>query len=328
MWAPVDCEIYWRDHHDWLQQRGYMLRPRYKPDWKPSWTGTNKSPFLCDDGQDAIRPVVMDATRVSDNRMVLLKRVDKSVHPYEVEMGTLQDPTDQNITFIVMPHLRRYTNPSFRTIGEAIEFFRQVLEGLHFMHEHHVAHRDCMSLNIMMDAGPMYPDGYHPRATFLTRDYSQTARYHSRTRRPVKYYLTDFGISCRFEEDDLNPVVIPILSGDRSAPEFQEDETTPRNPFPTDVYYLGNVIREGFFEKYSNIEFMKPLLESMVNPDVDARPTMSEVVETFKTIVSKLSGCQIRSRLIRREDDDFVNALLYQPLIRRRIRRIGVGSRP
>ena len=47
-------ELYWRDHYDWLQQRGYMLRPRYKPDWIPSWTGTNKLPLLCEDGQGAL----------------------------------------------------------------------------------------------------------------------------------------------------------------------------------------------------------------------------------------------------------------------------------
>ena len=99
-----------------------------------------------------------------------------------------------------------------------------------------------------MDAGPMYPNGYHPRDTFLTRDYSRTAKYYSRTRRPVNYYITDFGISCRFDKDDPNPLAVPILGGDRSVPEFQEDELTPRNPFPTDVYYIGNVVREDFFE--------------------------------------------------------------------------------
>lgn len=30
-------EIWWRDHQVWLQERGYMLRPRYRPDWVPSW---------------------------------------------------------------------------------------------------------------------------------------------------------------------------------------------------------------------------------------------------------------------------------------------------
>lgn len=29
-------EIFWRDHQEWLQEKGYMLRPRYHPDWVSS----------------------------------------------------------------------------------------------------------------------------------------------------------------------------------------------------------------------------------------------------------------------------------------------------
>ena len=29
-------EYFWRDHQPWLQTQGYMLRPRYHPDWVPS----------------------------------------------------------------------------------------------------------------------------------------------------------------------------------------------------------------------------------------------------------------------------------------------------
>ncbi len=43
-------ELFWRDRYDWLLQRGYRLRSRYKPDWKPSWEGTNKIWFDCSDG--------------------------------------------------------------------------------------------------------------------------------------------------------------------------------------------------------------------------------------------------------------------------------------
>ena len=105
---------------------------------------------------------------------------------------------------------------------------------------------DCMTLNIMMDARPMYPNGFHPRDTFLTPDYSKFAKYYSRTRRPVKYYLIDFSISTRFEENDSSPTAVPILSADRSVPEYQEDEDSARDPFLTDVYLLGNAIRKDF----------------------------------------------------------------------------------
>jgi hypothetical protein len=35
-------EIWWRDHQEWLDGRGYMLRPRYRPGWTPSWIITKK----------------------------------------------------------------------------------------------------------------------------------------------------------------------------------------------------------------------------------------------------------------------------------------------
>lgn len=31
-------ERYWRDHQPWLELKGYMLRPRYHPDWAPTFT--------------------------------------------------------------------------------------------------------------------------------------------------------------------------------------------------------------------------------------------------------------------------------------------------
>jgi hypothetical protein len=46
-------EFFWRKHHAWLQDRGYLLRPRYQPGWTPSWTlpGAKKDWQDCEDGQ-------------------------------------------------------------------------------------------------------------------------------------------------------------------------------------------------------------------------------------------------------------------------------------
>lgn len=47
-------EVFWRDHYKWLHERGYELRPRYKPGWKPSWLSAKgkvlKNWALCEDG--------------------------------------------------------------------------------------------------------------------------------------------------------------------------------------------------------------------------------------------------------------------------------------
>jgi hypothetical protein len=44
-------EEFWRDHQPWLKQQGYMLRPRFAPDWVPSWKDNQKYRFDCEDGQ-------------------------------------------------------------------------------------------------------------------------------------------------------------------------------------------------------------------------------------------------------------------------------------
>jgi hypothetical protein len=44
-------EIWWRDHQVWLQERGYMLRKRFRPGWTPSWWATEDYPDLHEDGQ-------------------------------------------------------------------------------------------------------------------------------------------------------------------------------------------------------------------------------------------------------------------------------------
>lgn len=44
-------ESWWIERQKALEQAGYMLRPRYHPDWKPSWAGTHKYPHRFEDGQ-------------------------------------------------------------------------------------------------------------------------------------------------------------------------------------------------------------------------------------------------------------------------------------
>jgi len=92
----------------------------------------------------------------------------------------------------------------------------------------------------------MYPDGWHPCNNDQMRDpFHITAKHFSRTERPPKYYFIDFGISRRYDPEDKAPLEPPIRGGDKSVPEFMEDINVPRNPFQTDIYYAGNLIREG-----------------------------------------------------------------------------------
>ena len=44
-------EMKWRDRHDMLDKEGYVLRPRLRPGWTPSWLQSGKSPLECEDGE-------------------------------------------------------------------------------------------------------------------------------------------------------------------------------------------------------------------------------------------------------------------------------------
>lgn len=99
----------------------------------------------------------------------------------------------------------------------------------------------------MMDAAAMFPAMWHPSAQNMKYDYSGTAKYFNRTERPPKYYYIDFGLSRKYDPKDGPPQELPIIGGDKSVPEFQgEGYDRPADPFRTDIYYLGNIMRTQF----------------------------------------------------------------------------------
>ena len=89
----------------------------------------------------------MDATRISDGRPVVLKRLLHKEGPHELQINKLfsteplasnprnhcarlldviQLPSDPPI--LVHPLLRHHRDPPFRTIGEFVTFFAQICE--------------------------------------------------------------------------------------------------------------------------------------------------------------------------------------------------------
>ncbi|KAK0464362.1 uncharacterized protein EV420DRAFT_1516065 [Desarmillaria tabescens] len=320
-------EIFWRDHCIWLKECGYKLRPRLQPDWTPSWTGTNKLSMLCEDSERESRAYnFMDAMDMSSGKVVALKLIRHLDNPRELEIGTflsnstdprnhcvpilrvLPVPNEDNHTIIVMPYLRPWHDPPFRTTGEGVQFFKEMLEALQFLHHHNIAHRDGGHTNIFMDATDMFPDSFHPQRNDLKYDYSGPASYYRRTERPPKYYFIDFGLSNRYNVDDL-PVVEPVLGGDQTVPEAI-DITSLCDPFAVDVYYLGNALRaflpEGTTANHKirkglrgmkSFGFMKPLVMAMVEPDPAKRIKIDEAVERFTAIENGLSAMTLRGRV-------------------------------
>ena len=94
-----------------------------------------------------LRLNLIDAIRISDNRLVYIKRVharrnEEQIATFFSKDSLRQDPRnhcvpvldlipddcDENISYIVMPFLRLIDDPPFRHINDIVEFIDQILE--------------------------------------------------------------------------------------------------------------------------------------------------------------------------------------------------------
>ncbi|KAG6920134.1 hypothetical protein DXG01_004900 [Tephrocybe rancida] len=298
-------ELFWRDHYQFLKDHRYTLRRRYEPDWTPSWADGSKDRRECEDSIGPRDESIMDATR-RDGTFVVLKRVDSFLETQELVVGRLfsspELATDSRnhcvpifdiiepkpgsaSAFIVMPLLFSTNLASYETIGEVVEFFRQIFEvdtipsfsrratdmlrrsqGLQFMHQHNVSHG---------------------------------------TSKPVNYYLIDFDLSTIYGSEDVR-LMTPPWGGDRTVPEHWIPNAPQCDPFAVDVCCIGNVVRQGFLDGRPNLkvkpkqgfEFMRELITDMTDSDPSKRPTMDEVVARYEKISAGLSEWTLRSPVI------------------------------
>jgi hypothetical protein len=101
---------------------------------------------------------------------------------------------------------------------------------------------DCTTNNMMFAAPRMDPNGFHRAKIDRNRNFiTETS---TRTQRPPIYYLVDFGLSRQYASRDA--LDEPVRGGDKSAPEHRSQGRC--NPFQTDIYYLGNLVRQEFMQ--------------------------------------------------------------------------------
>ncbi|KAK0487589.1 hypothetical protein IW261DRAFT_1328703, partial [Armillaria novae-zelandiae] len=308
------------------------LRQRLQPNWVPSWKGTTKNPYSCKDAHWGSRSSrFMDAKEITTGHLVAMKIIRQKENPFELVIGTLltsgemsSDPLNHCVpilrtlpipdqdghVMIVMPYLQQWYHPKFRTVGEGVQFVSEMLEGLQFIHQDHVAHHDGGFTNIMMDASQMYgPEGFHPHERDKKYDLSGRARPYSRTERPPKYYFIDFGLSDIYNPDDLPATICALEGGDKTVPEFLADDpdwtkrTPKHDPFAVDVYYLGNTFKAFFHLRgMKGFQFMEPLIAAMTESNPSKRITTNETVERFAFIEKGLSRMTLRSRVVYNTD--------------------------
>jgi hypothetical protein len=97
----------------------------------------------------------------------------------------------------------------------------------------------------MFGASGMYPNGFHPVKINRNKNFKGKAKAYTRTQRPPFYYLVNFDLSCQYDSRDVTDEP-RRPGGDTSAPEHRSKRRC--NPFQTDIYYIGNLVRHEFME--------------------------------------------------------------------------------
>ncbi|PIL33736.1 hypothetical protein GSI_04361 [Ganoderma sinense ZZ0214-1] len=306
----LPAEVNWQKRQQFLDKRGYKLRRRYQPGWKPSWDQTNLNPTYCEDSIMLTTYNVIDAVRTRGGDRVSIKRTPKGTKEIDIAqfltsihatdnhcvpvLEVLQDPFEPQRALVVMPYLRPFKDPDFDAVGEIVDFVSQMLEGLHFLHRNCIAHRDIAPPNVMMDGRSLYPQGHHP----VRRKFSEDAVYEvaplSRLEHPVRYFYVDFGISIRFAEG-FPPQATGVIGRYKEAPEMSYD--VPYDAYKVDVWALGNLFLKEFLEVYHGLDFLQPLVDAMQRADPAARVSTQGAMTMFNSIQARLNNPLLRWRL-------------------------------
>ncbi|KAG8791254.1 hypothetical protein FRC12_009735 [Ceratobasidium sp. 428] len=261
-----EAEDRWVSFQPHLLSKGYQLRPRYQPDWVPSWTITGANPLDCEDSANSIPLRTLDAMRLADNRQVVIKMVipselDRegeeelqivqhfSSPPYSDDLNnhvvpcldSFPIPGMEDSMFYVMPLLSEYMQAPFYCLSDIHDFLVQVIEGLEFLHKNGVAHCDIASANIMMDATPLYDEPFHPFHQHRSLDGKRLIwPKYRRSQKPVRYYYIDFGFAKWFRDSNAPRSLVGTLARE-PAPEQMDG--TAYDPFIADIFQLGAVLR-------------------------------------------------------------------------------------
>jgi len=170
-----------------------------------------------------------------------------------------QGPASQHV-YLFMERLNEFNAPPMETVAQYIDFFRQILEGMSFLHEHQFAGFSCADPNSFMvdlSSGLGLNDGsytallVHTMSQGQERDPSTTPkgfgtgdRHHhryliqstdaanfDRSIYPVRYYFVNFTRTRRIQRGSSDRLTV-------SLPSYSERTS----PFKKDVKELGTLL--------------------------------------------------------------------------------------
>lgn len=206
-------------------------------------------------------------------------------------------------TFIVSPFVHQYDQWPFQTVDNVLGFIQQTLEGIEFMHEQGVSHRDCSTSNVRMDAKALFP-GVWPHPVIPSMNYCEPfgpIPNPDRTTAPVRYYFIDFDEAVQRPEEWTGPFLVEgARCIDPELPELHFHH--PYDPFPVDVFLLGNMYKRSLLDVYNDLDVLLPLVDAMTAEDPLRRPTIAHARRVFEGIAQAITLPRRRSRLTRKDE--------------------------
>ncbi|KAL1742164.1 hypothetical protein HDZ31DRAFT_66241 [Schizophyllum fasciatum] len=167
-------------------------------------------------------PFMVDATRLADGAVVLLKGVQTARHPTEVNATTLLSSS------LYIPDPRNPCMPVLDSLKDSED------------------EKDFHKTNILTDASPLLPIPFHSLLRSVRRGFKGPAQpSYTRTKQPVKYYIINFGLSIRHNSVDPPPLAMPVLGGDKSVPVYKGSDLSGDTANPAERSTMNHVV-EGF----------------------------------------------------------------------------------
>ncbi|KAL5637298.1 hypothetical protein ACGC1H_001067 [Rhizoctonia solani] len=317
------AEEKWVQFQPYLLSKGYRLRARYQPDWKPSWKDGD-NPLQFEDSLDCKPIRVLDATRIGDDRQVKIKMViptpsGEAKHEYELlqrfsSPPLANDPSNHVVPcldsfpipgvdsgfFVVTPLLGRYNRPFFYNLADVHDLLQQLFEGVIFMHKNNVAHCDIAAPNVMLDARPLYNEPFHPFYHEFSLDASREIHpVYTRAQKKSRYYFIDLGHAKWFRDSGATRTAKGIAAREPAPEQLYGG---PWDPFAVDVYQLGTLIRASL-AKDLGLAFLAPLVERMTQVNPANRPSLETAQAAMNTAFLGLSGWRYRRPIVKKDAD-------------------------
>ncbi|TCD60194.1 hypothetical protein EIP91_010590 [Steccherinum ochraceum] len=150
----VVWDQYWKDHYDFILARGFALRDH----WRPGSSMLPSTGYDASLRRPAILPDGMDARDTRNGRVVMIRKLQTS--SFELQLLTALstrelreypdnpcckllsrfcDRGDPATTFIVVPCPHDPFRPFFYNVDEIMQYGKQVLQGIAFLHTRNVA---------------------------------------------------------------------------------------------------------------------------------------------------------------------------------------------